>query len=76
MGAALLESLLINRPFASRNTRAAFFAVDVFFRLNGQQIRVDAADAHQTLSDVVQRQAADFKHLEVWLRQNVVQLKR
>ena len=76
MGAALLESLLINRPFASRNTRAAFFAVDVFFRLNGRQIRVDAADAHQTLSDVVQRQAADFKHLEVWLRQNVVQLKR
>lgn len=76
MGAALLESLLMNRPFESGTTRTAFFAVDVFFRVNGRQIRIDAETAHKTLFDLEQRQAADFRHLEAWLRQCVVGLKR
>ena len=76
MGAALLESLLMNRPFESGMTRTAFFTVDVFFRANGRQIRVDAQTAHKTLVDLEQRQIADFMHLEAWLRQCVVSLKR
>ncbi len=76
MAAALLESLLMNRPFESGNTRAAFFSTDVFLRVNGQQIRTDAQQAYRTLSDLLHQQAADFKHLEAWLRQYVVRLKR
>ena len=76
IGAALLESLLMNRPFESGTTRTAFFAVDVFFRVNGRQIRIDALHAYKTLADLEQRQVADFIHLEAWLRQCVVGLKR
>ncbi len=76
MGAALLESLLINRPFDDVNTRTAFFAVDVFLRVNGLLIRADAQDAHQTLADLMQGQAADFKHLEPWVRQYTVKMPR
>ncbi len=35
MAAALFESLLINDPFIDENKRVAFFATDVFLRLNG-----------------------------------------
>ena len=35
MGTALFESLLMNHPFVDGNKRVAFFATDVFFRLNG-----------------------------------------
>jgi death on curing protein len=76
MGAALLESLLVNRPFDDGNARTAFFAVDVFLRLNGQQIRADAREVHQVLGEFMQRQIADFKHLEPWLRRYTVRLPR
>lgn len=36
--AALLESLLINHPFADGNKRTAFAAADVFLRINGHKI--------------------------------------
>jgi len=35
MAAALFESLLMNHPFVDGNKRVAFFATDVFLRLNG-----------------------------------------
>lgn len=76
MGAALLESLLINRPFDDGNTRTAFFAVDVFLRMNGLQIRADAQNAHRSLVDLMKEQTADLKHLEPWLRQYTVKMHR
>ena len=36
---ALLESLLVNHPFADGNKRTAFAACDVFLRLNGVTLR-------------------------------------
>ena len=35
MAAALFESLIMNHPFIDGNKRVAFFATDVFLRLNG-----------------------------------------
>lgn len=76
MGAALLESLLINRPFDDGNTRTAFFAVDVFLRMNGRQIRADAQAAHRSLVELIEGQSADLKRLEPWLRQYTVKMHR
>lgn len=71
MAAALFESLLMNHPFVDGNKRVAFFATDVFLRLNGWCIRVDADDAHRFLIGLLERQACDFGHLLPWLRDHL-----
>lgn len=68
MAAALFESLLMNHPFVDGNKRVAFFATDVFLRINGFRIDVDDDAAHAFLIDLLERGAADRAHLEVWLR--------
>ena len=42
MASALFESLLFNHAFHDGNERMAFFATDVFLRLNGWRLDVDA----------------------------------
>jgi death-on-curing protein len=43
--AALMESLAINHPFVDGNKRVAFFATDVFLRLNNYYIDCDNESA-------------------------------
>jgi death on curing protein len=74
MATAMFESLLMNHPFVDGNKRVAFFATDVFLRLNGWKIQVDADDAHQFLIGLLERQSCDFAHLLPWLRQHLVRL--
>ena len=45
MASALFESLLFNHAFHDANERMAFFATDVFLRLNGWRLDVDARAA-------------------------------
>jgi death-on-curing protein len=45
MASALFESLLFNHAFHDSNERMAFFATDVFLRLNGWRLQVDSHDA-------------------------------
>ena len=45
MASALFESLLFNHAFHDSNERMAFFATDVFLRLNGWRLQVDSRDA-------------------------------
>ena len=63
MAAALFESLVINHPFADGNKRVAFFASDVFLRLNGWRMRVEAQAAHQFLMTRFKAGTCDFEHL-------------
>jgi len=49
MAAALFESLIKNHPFVDGNKRVAFFATDVFFRMNGYKFVVEAKAAHRFL---------------------------
>lgn len=72
MAAALFESLLMNHPFVDGNKRVAFFATDVFLRLNGYKIQVNAKPAHRTLVGLLEQQQCDFVHLLAWLRQSIV----
>jgi death-on-curing protein len=74
MAAALFESLLMNRPFIDGNKRIAFFATDVFLRLNGWRLDVDADDAHTFLIGLLERRESDYAHLLPWIREKSVRL--
>jgi death-on-curing protein len=68
---ALFESLLMNHPFIDGNKRVAFFATDVFLRLNRWRLRVDAPAAHAFLIDLLDGGQADFAHLLPWVREHL-----
>ena len=68
MAAALFESLLMNRAFLDGNERVAFFATDVFLRINGWRIEVDPEEANALLTGWLSREEADFLRLTDWLR--------
>jgi death-on-curing protein len=74
MAAALFESLLINHPFVDGNKRAAFFATDVFLRLNGWKMSVDAQAAHSFLTERFESGTCDFEHLSPWIQDALVRL--
>lgn len=71
MGAALFESLLMNHPFVDGNKRIAFFATDVFLRVNGWQLVVDADDAHGFLIGLLESGACDYARLLPWIRDHM-----
>lgn len=72
MAAALFESLLMNHPFVDGNKRVAFFATDVFLRLNGWRLAVDADRAHAFLIGLLERRECDFARLAPWIRESIV----
>ena len=71
MAAAMFESLLMNHPFVDGNKRVAFFATDVFLRLNGWRLQVDSREAYAFLIGLLEAGTADFAHLEPWIRRNI-----
>jgi death-on-curing protein len=75
MAAALFESLLMNHPFVDGNKRVAFFATDVFLRLNGWWLKVDGRRAHRFLVGLLERNEADYEHLLPWIRRSLVRLR-
>ena len=62
MAAALFESLLMNHPFVDGNKRVAFFATDVFLRLNGYKVKVDPVEAHRFLIGLLVGREPFFKN--------------
>jgi death-on-curing protein len=74
MAAALFESLIMNHPFVDGNKRVAFFATDVFLRLNGYKLEVDARKAHRFLIGLLENDRCDFDELLPWIRKHIVQL--
>jgi death-on-curing protein len=74
MAAALFESLLMNHPFVDGNKRVAFFATDVFLRLNGYQLAVEPRAANAHLRALIGRGEADFARLGTWMRDHVISL--
>lgn len=74
MAAALFESLLMNHPFIDGDKRVAFFATDVFLRLNGWKLGVEAEKAHTFLIELLEQERCDFDHLLTWIRSSLVRL--
>lgn len=74
MSAALFESLLINHPFVDGNKRVAFFTTDVFLRMNGWKLQVNAQAAFAYLMERFEEGSCDFEHLKPWIRRSMVRL--
>ncbi|MFT5738969.1 MAG: death-on-curing protein [Gammaproteobacteria bacterium] len=74
MAAALFESLILNPPFVDGNKRIAFFATDVFFRLNGYKFEVVAAKAHAFLIGLLEKRECNYDNLLPWIRRSIVKL--
>jgi death-on-curing protein len=72
MAAALFESLLLNHAFVDGNKRVAFFATDVFLRLNGWKLSVDGIEAHRFLMANLEAGTCNYEALQIWIRANAV----
>ena len=72
MAAALFESLIMNHGFVDGNKRVAFFATDVFLRLNGWKMSVDPDEAHAFLIGLLERRECRVETLLPWIGQSVV----
>lgn len=75
MAAALFESLLMNHPFIDGNKRAAFFATDVFLRLNGWKLAGEAGETHAFLVGLLEKGECDFDRLLPWIRGSLKSLQ-
>ena len=75
MAAAMFESLLMNHPFVDGNKRVAFFAVDVFLRLNGWRIVVEPDVAYARIMGLLERGGCDFDSLKTLIGETVQPLK-
>ena len=71
MGAALIESRIVNHPFVDANKRVAFFGVDVFFRLNGFQFEVNANEADSFLIELIASDKCDYNSLLPWIEKSI-----
>ena len=74
MAAALFESLIMNHPFVDGNKRVAFFSTDVFLRLNGFRLKVNAKRAHRFLIGLLEDNSCTYDNLLPWIRKHVEQL--
>ena len=70
--AALLESLVQNRPVVDGNKRVAFAVVDVFLRINGHTMTESSAAIHAYIMGLFYEKIFDMEHLVPWL-QSIVQ---
>ena len=71
MATALFESLILNHPFIDGNKRVAFFATDVFLRLNGWRFSVSSVPAHDFLVGLLERNEFSFDNLDPWVRGSI-----
>jgi death-on-curing protein len=71
MAAALFESLLMNHPFVDGNKRAAFFMTDIFLRLNGYHLKVEAKSAHTFIVGHLETNQVDFAVLQEWIGKHI-----
>lgn len=69
--AALMESLANNHAFVDGNKRVAFFATDVFLRMNGCFIDCDNEAAYEYFMGLFATHTFRFPELKAWLERHV-----
>ena len=72
MAAAMFESLLINHAFVDGNKRVAFFATDVFLRLNGWKLVLTADKGEQFIVGMLEGNDCSFEKILPWIREYIV----
>lgn len=75
MAAALFESLLINHAFVDGNKRLAFFATDVFLRLNGWKLVLTADEGEQFIVGILEANDRSFEKVLKWTRTHIVEAR-
>jgi death-on-curing protein len=72
MAAALFESLITNHAFVDGNKRVAFFACDVFLRLNGWKLKAEVDAAHSFIVGSLEQGTCNYEQLLPWIQQHLV----
>ena len=75
MAAALFESLLMNHPFVDGNKRVAFFASDIFLRLNGWRIQVETDAGYSFIIGLLEKGECNHEILARWILKHIVKLE-
>jgi|SRR6266446_3626734 len=65
--AALMESLANNHAFLDGNKRISFAITDTFLRLNGFYLDVDPSQAHDLITQALDRSAFRFNLIREWI---------
>jgi len=72
MAAAMFESLLINHAFIDGNKRVAYFATDVFLRLNGWKLVLTADEGERFIVGMLEGNDCSFEKILPWIREHIV----
>ena len=73
MAAAMFESLLVNHAFVDGNKRIAFFATDVFLRLNAWKLAVTADAGERFIIGLLDCNDRSFDRIQDWIRKSISQ---
>ena len=71
MAAAMFESLLVNYAFVDGNKRVAFFATDIFLRLNGWKLVVSADEGEQFIIGMLEANDRSFEKILTWIQAHI-----
>ena len=74
MAAAIFESLLINHAFVDGNKRVAFFATDVFLRLNGWKLVLTADEGETFIVGMLEANNCSFEKILKWIQEHISSL--
>jgi len=72
MAAAMFESLLINHAFVDGKKRVAYFATDVFLRLNGWKLVLTADEGERFIVGMLEGNDCSFEKILPWIREHIV----
>jgi death-on-curing protein len=72
MASALFESLINNHPFVDGNKRVAFFATDIFLRMNGYRFSVEPMPAYEFLISLFKTGTCNLENLKPWIKESIV----
>ena len=71
MAAAMFESLLVNHAFVDGNKRVAFFATDIFLRLNGWKLIVTADEGEAFIVGMPEANDCSFEKILKWIQEHI-----
>ena len=71
MAAAMFESLLVNHAFVDGNKRVAFFASDIFLRLNGWKLVVTADGGEEFIVGMLEANDCSFEKIRNWIQGHI-----
>src|ERR1700680_538824 len=72
--AALMESLANNHPFVDGNKRLSFTLTDVFLRLNGSYLDVEAGHAYEFMVGAIAQSNFRFPAIREWIIAHLKQI--